>query len=256
MRIGLIGGSAFPKDWNDWAGFRPLAQLTAQLANCHETAYGQAASRLQGVGCGSHEVVFLARHGQSHDLLPHEINYRANLQALQGARVDCVLATHTVGGIDPAIGVGALVIPDQLLDYTHGRAATFGGEGNILHVDFTQPFDAGLQVALLAAGKASALDLVAGGVYACTQGPRLETAAEVNRLERDGASLIGMTAMPEAVLARELALPFASISLVVNAAAGRGDFDDASIAEAGRRGMQTLSALLLALFSDPQLFLQ
>lgn len=256
MRVGLIGGSAFPKDWNDWSGFRPLAQLSEQLESCHETSFGQAAARLQGVGCGELEVAFLARHGQHHDLLPHEINYRANLQALQTARVDCVLATHTVGGIDPNVRVGALVIPQQMLDYTHGRAATFGGAGNIIHVDFTQPFDAALRTALLAAGKAAGLELVDGGVYACTQGPRLETAAEVDRLERDGASLIGMTAMPEAVLARELGLPFASISLVVNAAAGRGDFDEASIADAGRRGMQSLHALLLALFSEPQLFLQ
>ena len=255
MRVGLIGGSAFPQDWNDWSGFRPLAQLTESLDHAHETAYGRAAAPLQGVGCGDVEMVFLARHGQHHDLLPHEINYRANLQALQTARVDCVLATHTVGGINPQTP-GVLVIPHQLIDYTHGRAMTYGGEGNILHVDFTEPFSAPLRAALLAAGEKAKLELVGQGVYGCTQGPRLETAAEVDRLERDGATLVGMTAMPEATLARELALPYASISLVVNAAAGRGEFDDASIRQAGRDGMQTLQTLLLALFSDAELLLQ
>ena len=256
MRVGLIGGSAFPQNWNDWSGFRPLPQLTAQLETAHETSYGRAASPLQGVGCGTVEMVFLARHGRRHDLLPHEINYRANLQALQTARVDCVLATHTVGGIDPSTPVGALVIPDQLIDYTHGRAMTFGGEGNIIHADFTEPFSQPLRDSLLRAGASAGLELVAGGVYAATQGPRLETAAEVDRLERDGASLIGMTAMPEAVLARELALPYASISLVVNAAAGRGSFDEASIKAAGESGMRSLQALLLALLGDAKLLLQ
>src|SRR6267154_3429264 len=152
------------------------------------------------------------------------MNYRANRWFLKELDVEGVFALASVGGIREDLGPGTLVVPDQIIDYTHSRKATFfEGSGNpVTHVDFTQPYSGKLRSRLLRAAMEIGETVIDGAVYACTQGPRLETAAEINRLQRDGADLVGMTGMPEAVLARELELDYASLAVVVNQAAGRG----------------------------------
>jgi 5'-methylthioadenosine phosphorylase len=169
--------------------------------------------------------VFLARHGYGHTIAPHEVNYRANLWALRAEKVDAVVSVASVGSIRRDLGPGAIVIPDQIVDYTWGRPGTFfeGAGAQVTHIDFTHPYSAGLRSRLLAAARAAGETAVDGAVYATTQGPRLETAAEINRLERDGADLVGMTGMPEAALARELGLEYAALAVVANYAAGRGE---------------------------------
>jgi 5'-methylthioadenosine phosphorylase len=168
-------------------------------------------------------VVFLARHGYGHTIPPHAVNYRANIWALSSQGVRVIVSIASVGGIRSDLGPGTLVVPTQLLDYTYGRAGTFfdGEDGVVKHIDFTHPYCPALRSQLLAACQRANIFAVDGGVYAVSQGPRLETAAEVNRLERDGADMVGMTGMPEAALARELGLSYAALAVVVNWAAGR-----------------------------------
>jgi 5'-methylthioadenosine phosphorylase len=169
-------------------------------------------------------VIFLARHGYGHTIPPHEVNYRANLWALKEHGVDRVVSVATVGGIHPELIPGILVVPDQIIDYTHGRASTYavGGDKPVIHLDFTIPYCEAMRAALLQAADSAGMHLRDGGVYGAVQGPRLETAAEINRIERDGADMVGMTGMPEAYLARELGLCYAVVGVVVNYAAGRG----------------------------------
>jgi 5'-methylthioadenosine phosphorylase len=152
------------------------------------------------------------------------VNYRANIWALHAQKVKDVVSVASVGGIRADLGPGTLVIPDQIIDYTHGRNSTFftRSRGPVTHVDFTRPYCEALRQRLLQAARAAGEALVADGTYGATQGPRLETAAEISRLERDGAHLVGMTGMPEAALAREIGLCYAAIAIVVNHAAGRG----------------------------------
>ena len=168
---------------------------------------------------------FLQRHGSPAAVPPHRINYRANIAALQAVGATHIVGVNAVGGLHIDLLPGTLVVPDQLVDYTWGREHTFdeGADGHLLHIDFTEPYDAGLREALLAAARRAELDCRAAGVHAITQGPRLETAAEVRRLRRDGGDVVGMTGMPEAALAREAGLAYASLCMVVNAAAGLGD---------------------------------
>lgn len=212
--IGLIGGTGLARPDGGWL---PLGDA--------RTPYGPASGSILGASRWP-GLLYLDRHGGGGErLLPHEVNYRANLWLLRERGAERVLAIYAVGGIATELPVGGLVLPHQLIDYTWGRAHTFagreGGEG-AAHVDFAEPFDAGLRQALRRAGSAAGVDVHDGGVCGCTQGPRLETAAEVDRMANDGCTLVGMTAMPEAALARELALPFAAVCLVVNPAAGRG----------------------------------
>jgi 5'-methylthioadenosine phosphorylase len=210
----IIGGS----------GLAQLAALTGLRREAVATRYGEPSAALTYGRLHGCEVVFLARHGDAHHLPPHRINYRANIDALRQAQVDGIFALATVGGIRADCGPGVLAVPDQIIDYTHGRAATFhdGEDAAVIHVDFTQPYSAALRARLLAAARACGEPMVDGGVYACTQGPRLETAAEIERIARDGGDLVGMTGMPEAALAREAGLPYAALAVVVNQAAGRG----------------------------------
>jgi 5'-deoxy-5'-methylthioadenosine phosphorylase len=167
-------------------------------------------------------TLFLPRHGAGHSLPPHRINYRANLWALKEAGAQAVLAVAASGGIRKDCQPGTLVVPDQLIDYTWGRDSTFfdGDDAPVVHVDFTEPYHRRLREALMEAALAEGIPLIGDGVYACTQGPRLESAAEVRRLAQDGCTLVGMTGMPEAALARELGLPYACLSVVANLAAG------------------------------------
>ena len=213
--LGIIGGS----------GLTQLANLEVARREILRTPYGEPSGPLSFGRIGTRDVVFLPRHGQSHTIPPHMVNYRANLHALEVCGVSGVVSVASVGGIRHDMAPGVLVLPDQIIDYTWGREMTFqsGNDGAVVHVDFTQPYDAELRARLLAAARATGEEVIDGAVYAVTQGPRLETAAEINRLEGDGADIVGMTAMPEAGLARELDLPYAAICLVANWAAGRHD---------------------------------
>jgi 5'-methylthioinosine phosphorylase len=197
--------------------------------------------------CGR-PVVFLPRHGTAHTIPPHEVNYRANLWALQHIGITKIIAVAAVGGITAAMVPSALVIPDQIIDYTWSRQHTFfqGDLTKVTHVDFTRPYSEELRTTLLQAGRAAELNLHDGGTYGATQGPRLETAAEITRMERDGCDIVGMTGMPEAALARELDLSYAACAVVANWAAGRGageiSMDD--IERNLKVGMDRLRALL------------
>lgn len=214
---GIIGGT----------GLTQLSCLDDIRREVVRTPYGEPSGPLTCGSINGISVVFLARHGYGHSIPPHQVNYRANLWAMKEKGVTEVVSVASVGGIRADLGPGCLVIPDQLIDYTWGRPNTyFEGEKPVTHVDFTQPYTAELRRHILSAAVAAGEVVKDGGVYAVTQGPRLETAAEVNRLERDGADLVGMTGMPEAVLARELDLSYAAIAVVVNHAAGRADSRD------------------------------
>lgn len=228
MRLGIIGGSGVTRLFgNDTVDGRAHNDGTGgSSAAPAATPWGPPSAAPSRCLVAGHELVYLPRHGdrEGFRILPHEINYRANLWALREDRVDRVVGINTVGGIAPWARAGTLVLPDQLIDYTWGRAQTYGGSGAAVpqHVDFTSPFDGELRAALVAAAARLDIAMPASATYGVTQGPRLETAAEIDRLERDGCDVVGMTAMPEAVLARELGLPYAICCLVVNPAAGRG----------------------------------
>lgn len=189
-----------------------------------ETEYGTPSSPLYRRDADGISALLMLRHGEKHDIPPHAINYRANVAALQAAGVSAIIALNTVGVITGIAACGTIAVPRQLVDYTWGREHTFatGAAAGVRHIEFTDPFSESLRQHLLQAAAAAGVVCSDGGVYAVTQGPRLETAAEVDRLERDGADYVGMTAMPEAALAAELGISYAVIALVVNAAAGRG----------------------------------
>ena len=212
--IAIIGGS----------GLTRLANLEITHRQIVRTPYGEPSGPLTFGRIGRHEVIFLARHGYAHTLAPHEINYRANLWALQSKGVRQVIAVCTVGGITPELTAGMIAVPNQIIDYTWGRPSTYfeGAEQPVTHVDFTHPYTEELRAAAMEAARAADIAVVDGGTYAAVQGPRLETKAEIDRLERDGATMVGMTGMPEAALARELGISYAALAVVVNAAAGRG----------------------------------
>ncbi len=208
--IGLIVGS----------GFEQLG-LTIVARSPAKTPYGPPSSPVLTITFGGQTLVGLARHGEAHAIAPHEVNYRANLWALQQHGVTQCLAINAVGAIVPGFAPGDLAVPDQLIDYTYGRIGSFGGDdGTVRHVEFTEPFEPILRGRLAAAVYACGFG-ARGGTYGVTQGPRLETAAEIDRLARDGCAMVGMTAMPEAVLARELGIDYAVCALAVNYAAGR-----------------------------------
>ena len=212
-----------------------------------ETAYGLPSAPVHRLRFGDQQVLSLARHGEGHALPPHIINYRANVVALKILGADAIIALNTVGVISSVREAGQIAVPDQLLDYTWGREQTIydGRRGVVGHIDFTQPFSNDLRQRLLSAAANAGVDCYDGGTYATTQGPRLETAAEIDRLERDGADYVGMTAMPEAAIAREVGLDYACIAMVVNRAAGRGNVPIHADVEASTSGARnaTISTL-------------
>jgi 5'-methylthioadenosine phosphorylase len=212
---GIIGGSGLAK----------LSALEAVRRQVMRTPYGEPSGAITFGTLAGREIVFVARHGYGHTISPHEINYRANIWALKELGVEGIFALASVGGIRADLVPHSLVVPHQILDYTHSRDSTFVERGTtaVTHIDFTRPYAQSQRQRLLDAARLAGEFVFDGAVYACTQGPRLETAAEINRLERDGAEVVGMTGMPEAVLAREAGLAYASLSVVVNHAAGRGD---------------------------------
>jgi len=213
--LAIIGGS----------GLTQLSNLDVQRREVVRTPYGEPSGVLLFGRVCNLDVVFLARHGYGHTIPPHMVNYRANIWALHQAGVTGILSVASVGGIRSDMAPGTLVVPHQIIDYTWGRRSTFHDmtDRPVVHIDFTHPYDPILRRRLIAAATEAGESVIDGAVYAATQGPRLETAAEVNRLERDGADVVGMTGMPEAALARELAIPYAAISVVANWGAGRAD---------------------------------
>lgn len=213
--LGIIGGT----------GLTQLANLQVTRRQLIRTPFGEPSGPLtfgEVAGCS---VVFLPRHGGGHTIPPHLVNYRANVWALHSQGVKNIIAIATVGGIASNLRPGDIVLPDQIIDYTSGRKSTFfdGGDAPVKHIDFTHPYCANMRQRCLDAAAQSNQTLLNGGTYAAVQGPRLETAAEINRLERDGATLVGMTGMPEAGLAKELDISYAAMCPVANYAAGRGE---------------------------------
>jgi 5'-methylthioadenosine phosphorylase len=212
--LAVIGGS----------GLTQLANLEITGRKIVRTPYGEPSGPLTFGHMGAQQVVFLARHGYGHTLAPHEINYRANMWALHAQQVTRVISVCTVGGIAAALAAGTIAVPAQIMDYTWGRPSTYfeGAQAAVTHIDFTHPYCEETRAMALAAARDAGVPVVDGGIYAATQGPRLETKAEIDRLERDGATMVGMTGMPETALARELGLGYAALAVVVNPAAGRG----------------------------------
>lgn len=210
--LAVIGGT----------GLYRIAELSAVETHQADTPFGAPSGPVRIGTLGARRIAFLARHGEAHSIPPHRVNYRANVWTLHALGARRVLAVNAVGGITAAMGPRVLALPDQLIDYTHGRLTSFCDvEGaKVEHVDLSEPYSAGLRAEVLAAAGRAGVDVVDGGVYGCTQGPRLETRAEIARMARDGCDLVGMTGMPEAALARELALEYASLCLVANWAAG------------------------------------
>lgn len=212
--LAIIGGTGLTK----------LANLEIYHRQVIRTPYGDPSGPLTFGKLNNHDVIFLARHGYGHTIAPHEVNYRANLWALADQGVKRVVSVASVGGIAPELTPGAIAVPNQIIDYTYGRKATFfeGRDKPVTHMDFTHPYCEAMRARVLRAAELAGEPCLPGGVYAATQGPRLETAAEVNRLERDGATMIGMTGMPECALAKELGICYAALTVVANYAAGRG----------------------------------
>jgi 5'-methylthioinosine phosphorylase len=212
--LAIIGGSGLSK-------LEGIANARREVVR---TPYGDPSGPLTFGKLGPTEVVFLARHGYGHTIAPHEINYRANLWALQKVGVTDVVAVATVGGIRADLSAGKLLLPNQIIDYTWGRECTFfeGGDQPVAHIDFTHPYDEALRMKLKKAATDADLAIHLSGTYGCTQGPRLETAAEIKRMGQDGCDIVGMTGMPEASLARELNLAYAAVCVIANAAAGVG----------------------------------
>ncbi|GMW05497.1 MAG: S-methyl-5'-thioinosine phosphorylase [Gammaproteobacteria bacterium] len=236
-RVALIGGT----------GAGRIVPETAHSRAVTQTRWGRASAATRVWEHGDLEVVFLPRHGEAGAIPPHKVNYRANIECLRALAPAAVIGINAVGGITPPAWPGRLVLPDQLIDYTWGREHTFsdGANAGLQHVEFDPPFDEALRSALAQAALAAGVDVLATATYGVTQGPRLETAAEIDRLAADGCDIVGMTAMPEAALAREAGLRYAVCAVVVNRAAGRlapgatihgdmGQFLDVALGHAGR----------------------
>ncbi|MCL7713251.1 S-methyl-5'-thioinosine phosphorylase [Stenotrophomonas mori] len=215
IELAVIGGT----------GVYALATLDDIQTHDVQTRYGAPSGPVRVGRLQGRRVAFLARHGEGHSIPPHKINYRANLAALAELGAGRVLALNTVGGITGPFGPRVLACPDQLIDYTWGRISTLCEDAgsDVLHVDFGQPYTPSFRARVLAAARARGVAVHDGGCYGATQGPRLETAAEIARMRRDGCDLVGMTGMPEAGLARELGLDYACLAIVANWAAGCGD---------------------------------
>jgi 5'-methylthioinosine phosphorylase len=246
--LALIGGT----------GLYRLAALEDVVTLEGGTEYGAPSGPVRVGRLGGRTVAFLARHGEGHSVPPHQVNYRANLRRLKDLGATRVLAQNTVGGIGDAFGPRVLACPDQLIDYTWGRVSTLCEEPGteVLHVDFGEPYTPALRRAVLAAAAEAGVAMVDGGCYGATQGPRLETRAEIARLRRDGCDLVGMTGMPEAALARELGLEYACLAVVANWAAGCGDGAEITLAEVlanVEAASATLPALLAALLRRPEI---
>ncbi len=214
VELAIIGGT----------GLRSLKSLEITERQVVHTPYGEPSGPLTHGILSGRKVVFLARHGYRHTIPPHEINYRANLWALKYSGASKVIAVAAVGGIRADLKPADIVIPNQIIDYTAARAQTFfeSGQSPVTHIDFTHPYSQRLRELLIGGCQAVGLQVHMSATYGATQGPRLETAAEINRMERDGCDIVGMTGMPEAALAREMEMDYATCAVIANPAAGRG----------------------------------
>ncbi len=213
-KLAILGGTGLTK----------LQDLEIVNQESVITPYGEPSGPITRGVLADKSIVFLPRHGYGHTIPPHKVNYRANMWALREAGVNRVVSVAAVGGIRGDLDAAMLIIPDQLIDYTYSRISTYFEEDltHVTHIDFTSPYSENLRQLIINAAKSAQINIAIGGTYAATQGPRLETAAEVDRLERDGCDIVGMTGMPEAALARELDLDYACCAVVANRAAGRG----------------------------------
>ena len=241
---GIIGGS----------GLDSLDGLEVAQRQLVDTPYGKPSSALTFGNYTDKQVIFLARHGDDHSILPHKVNYCANLVALQQAGATQVIAVCAVGGIRADMSPGSVSIPDQLIDYTCDRRHTIHEKASdfAAHIDFTEPYCGSLRAQLIAAAGRSGVDIITSATYGATQGPRLETAAEINRMERDGCHIVGMTGMPEAAIARELELCYAVIALSVNYAAEReaGPIEMQAIEQALKQGMGRVRSVLAEVLAN------
>jgi 5'-methylthioinosine phosphorylase len=240
--MALIVGSGFES-----LGFEVMSRSPTK------TPYGEPSSAVFTVAIRGVRVACIARHGEQHGLAPHEINYRANIAALKQRGVTVCIGINTVGAIDAALAPGELAVPDQLIDYTYGRASSFSGGGErVVHIEFGEPFSPDTRARLLAAAARCGF-AVRAGTYGVTQGPRLETAAEIERMKRDGCAMVGMTALPEAALAREAGIEYAICAVAVNRAAGLSKDGSSPLAEIERftaDGMRKARAVLEHVFAD------
>ncbi|MHB8565299.1 MAG: S-methyl-5'-thioinosine phosphorylase [Acidiferrobacteraceae bacterium] len=238
MQLAIIGGS----------GLTRLKNLEVTDHKVMRTPHGEPSAPMTYGQLGGHTVIFLPRHGPGHTIAPHRVNYQANLWALRECGVSHVVAVAAVGAISPELAPGGLALPDQIIDYTYGRAHTYFGtpQTPVTHIDFTHPYCAALRQFLADAAAQARLAIVDHGTYGATQGPRFETAAEIRRMEQDGATMVGMTGMPEASLARELGLCYATLAVVANPAAGKteGVISLRDIEHHLERGMDKVRALL------------
>lgn len=235
--IGIIGGTGLTK----------LPDLEIVRREVVSTPYGEPSGPVTHGLLNGVEVAFLARHGYGHNIPPHRVNYRANLWALKSIGVRRIVAIAAVGGIREDMLPGNIAFPDQIIDYTYGRSHTFfeNDLDEVMHIDFTEPYCPHCRAVLVEAAREAKLQAVENGVYAAAQGPRLETAAEINAMERNGCDMVGMTGMPETALARELDLSYACCAVIANWGAGRGDVDIHADIEAHlANGMEKVKALL------------
>lgn len=234
MKIAIIGGSLLGE----------IAGVKKSTEERVKTPFGEPSDNYTIGKMSDCEIIYFNRHGHEHYLAPHQINYRANMFVLKMLEVTHVIAVTAVGGITEKMSPMQWVVPDQLIDYTYGRMQTYndGNDHEINHIDFTYPFENTLREQLIAAVEKENLECIAQATYGATQGPRLETIAEINRMEKDGCDIVGMTAMPEAALARELEMNYATISLIVNWAAGKGEFArDTTTAGDNQQAVETVS---------------
>ncbi|MGZ5052306.1 MAG: S-methyl-5'-thioinosine phosphorylase [Methylobacter sp.] len=237
-QLAIIGGT----------GLTQLSALTILKHEKIDTPYGTPSADFLIGQLNNTEVVFLARHGNPHTIAPHKINYRANIWGLKQLGVEQIVAVAAVGGITSEMGPAHIAIPDQVIDYTYGRLHTFYEDEAVTHIDFTNPYSQGLRLRLIDAAAKAGISVTPIGTYGCTQGPRLETTAEIRRMEQDGCDLVGMTGMPEAALARELGIDYAAISVVANWAAGKteGEITMEEIERNLHTGMANTAAILKA----------
>lgn len=239
-RLAIIGGT----------GLSQLADLKIIKSDSLSTPYGAPSAEFITGELNGKKVIFLARHGNPHSIAPHKINYCANIWGLKQLGVGNIIAVAAVGGITPEMIPAHIVIPDQIIDYSYGRKHTFfEGQGDpVTHIDFSYPYNQTLRARLIHAAKQAGISISPIGTYGCTQGPRLETAAEIKRMEQDGCDLVGMTGMPEAALAKELAINYATVGVVANWAAGKteGEITLSEIEQNLHKGMANAAELLKA----------
>ena len=228
MKLAIIGGSLL----------KQVASLTETVVETIDTPFGQPSGQVVSGHIDDLEVVYINRHGPGHHLAPHLVNYRANMFVLKMLEVTHVLGVMAVGGITHKMAPMSWVLPDQIIDYTYGREQTFNDGSEVVHhIDFSYPYDEPMRQLLAQALQACGHEYIPEATYGATQGPRLETVAEIRRMERDGCDIVGMTAMPEASLARELEMPYANLALVVNWAAGKSG----TVSESGGAAQELVS---------------